>query len=213
MTSAYLHLHPSIHPSISHLFDIIMSIDSETKTSSILMEMKIKLGFFIVIKEMHYKWHQVLVTYALICKYNRHLLKHSYRPGVVVRARESIWISKTEACFLDLRIHRLVESHHIHLSDLMSHPLTFTHSTLETLSSFLFLKHTSLSFLRAFALAVSSAQTVLSLDMQCRVHTSCWCLLPHEPLSEVFPEYPIQRSNSLSLRTLCISIVLNYFSS
>lgn len=133
--------HPSIHPSISHLFDIIMSIDSETKTSSILMEMKIKLGFFIVIKEMHYKWHQVLVNYALIFKYNRYLLKHSYRPGVVVRARESIQISKTEACFLDFRIHRLVESHHIHFSDLMSHPLTFTHSTLETLSSFLFLKH------------------------------------------------------------------------
>ena len=54
-----------------------MSIDSETKTSSILMEMKIKLGFFIVIKEMHYKWHQVLVNYALIFKYNRYLLKHS----------------------------------------------------------------------------------------------------------------------------------------
>lgn len=90
---------------------------------------------------MHYKWHKVLVNYALICNYNRYLLKHSYRPGVVVRPRESIQISKTEACFLDFRIHRLVESNHIHLSDLMSHPLTFTHSTLETLSSFLFLKH------------------------------------------------------------------------
>ena len=90
---------------------------------------------------MHYKWHKVLVNYALICNYNRYLLKHSYRPGVVVRPRESIQISKTEACFLDFRIHRLVESNHIHLSDLMSHPLTFTHAALETLSSFLFLKH------------------------------------------------------------------------
>lgn len=111
---------------------------------------------------MHYKWHKVLVNYALICNYNRYLLKHSYRPGVVVRPRESIQISKTEACFLDFRIHRLVESNHIHLSDLMSHPLTFTHATLETLSS----------FRRAFALAVSSAQTVLSLDVQYRGHTS-----------------------------------------
>lgn len=99
------------------------------------MEMKIKLGFFIIIKEMHCKWHKVLVSYALICNYNRYLLKHSYRLGVVVRARESIRRSKTEACFLDFRIHRLVESNHICLFDLMSHPLTFTHSSLETLPS------------------------------------------------------------------------------